>query len=54
MFVNLSDGHGLLGNKLNDELNTLPCNKPACCYFDVAQAGLKTRFRLVPANLAMP
>jgi len=53
MFVNLSDGHGLLGNKLNDELNTLPCNKPACCQFDVTQAGLKMG-GLVPANLAMP
>ena len=54
MFVNLSDGRGLLGKKLNDELNSLPCNKHACCHSEVTQAGLKMRFRLVPANLAMP
>jgi hypothetical protein len=45
---------GYLGNKLKKEPNTSHFDKSGCRRFKVTQAGLKTRFELAPANLAMP
>ncbi len=53
MFVNLSDGQGLLVNKRYDELNTLHCGNSRCNRFEMTQAGLKMRFELVSATGAM-
>jgi len=44
MSITLSDGHGLLGNKLKKEPNTSHCDKSGCRRFKVAQSVLKMDF----------